>query len=85
MHEKIVFTLYSSIIGPSRMAADLPYMSHLAGHMYQVGCLNHRTALHTHSTASVRPFVPLCCTVHNMICRAGGTRGAFDTPRFGPN
>lgn len=44
MHQNIVFTLCSSIIGPSRMAADLPYMSHLAGHMYQVGCMNHRTA-----------------------------------------
>ena len=29
----------------------------------------------THSAASVRPFVPLCCTVHNTICRAGGTKG----------
>ena len=44
LHQNIVFTLCSSIISPSRMAADLPYMSHLAGHMYQVGCMNHRTA-----------------------------------------
>ena len=44
MHQNIVFTLFSTIISPSRMAADLPYMSHLAGHMYQVGCMNHRTA-----------------------------------------
>ena len=65
MHEKIVFTLYSSIIGPSRMAADLPYMSHLAGHMYQVGCLNHRTAPHctAHALYCIRPSV--CPTVLN--------------------
>ena len=44
MYQNIVFTLCSSIISPSRMAADLPYMSHLAGHMYQVGCMNHRIA-----------------------------------------